>query len=291
VVPNQAKELEKYINNLGLKDSLYYLSSVMEKRYIDISSKPMSESFDIDRLNELYKAFPFIDQVYVYVPLEDSNGNIRYVRSRRKTTVGKRYTLRLKQYSEEKFSAVSLSSTNLKNENVKSKAATNYRSAHSSTCNRLGYQEAGCLSHMGQDYTVTNLMIHSVSPHARRLCQAFLTDDPYDTDIKITNESRNRNAEFAYTYLKTIGLRMTFSKEIKVEARSAMIHAVKFRDKPELNGCRECVRFNTEPGYDYWAAYQKRERLYKEMLANKDEMIHPVSFRIMNDEWHKKTRR
>lgn len=288
VVPNQADELEHYVNTLGVKDSMYFLASVLDKKYIDISSKPMSESFDIDRLNQLYQAFPFIDQVDVYVPLEDSNGNMRFVKSRRKTTVGKRYTLRLKQYSQEKFSAVSLSSTNLKNENVKSKAATNYRSAHSSTCNRLGYQEAGCLSHMGQDYTVTNLMIHSVSPHARRLCQAFLTDDPYDTDIKITNESRNRNAEFAYTYLKTIGLQMTFRKELKVEANSAMFNCVTFRGKPEEKGARECVNFITEPGYDFWEAYKRRERLGEELTVNKDKMIYPVVFRMRNDKWHEK---
>jgi hypothetical protein len=279
ISPEEGQVLRNFVNGLSAEDAAYYLSSVLQDRYINIASRPMSESFDIDRLNELYKAFPFIGQVDIYVPMKDSNGNIRRVKARRKTVMGKRYTLRLKQFSEEKFSAVSLSSTNLRNENVKSKAATNYKSAHSSTCNRLGYQEAGCLSHAGPDYTVTNLMIHSASPHARRLTEAMLTGDPYNVDIKMTNESRNRTAEFAETYLKTIGLRFRFTKKLKNKVKAAMFNCVSFfKGKPEDKGKVECVRFIDEPGYDFWKAYQEREAAAKN---NKDkEMIYPVKFKI-----------
>jgi DNA-directed RNA polymerase beta subunit len=283
VVPEEGKVLRRFIEGLSVEDAAYYLQSIINDRYINIASRPISESYDIDRLNELYKAFPFIGQVDIYVPMKDSNGNLRRVKARRKTVMGKRYTLRLKQFSEEKFSAVSLSSTNLRNENVKSKAATNYKSAHSSTCNRLGYQEAGCLSHAGPDYTVSNLMIHSASPHARRLTEAMLTGDPYDVDIKMTNESRNRTAEFAETYLKTIGLRLNFIKKLKKKIQTMAFNCVKFfKGKPEDRGMKECVRFIDEPGYDFWAAYQRREELAEK---NKDkEMIYPVRFKLRKDD-------
>jgi DNA-directed RNA polymerase beta subunit len=283
VVPEEGEVLRRFIEGLSVEDAAYYLQSVIQDRYINIASKPISDSYDIDRLNELYKAFPFIGQVDIYVPMKDSNGNLRRVKARRKTVMGKRYTLRLKQFSEEKFSAVSLSSTNLRNENVKSKAATNYKSAHSSTCNRLGYQEAGCLSHAGPDYTVSNLMIHSASPHARRLTEAMLTGDPYDVDIKMTNESRNRTAEFAETYLKTIGLRLNFIKKLKKKIQTMAFNCVKFfKGKPEDRGMKECVRFIDEPGYDFWAAYQRREELAEK---NKDkEMIYPVRFKLRKED-------
>ena len=280
IVPAEGESLEHFLDSISTEDQIYYLESVLQAGVINISSKPMSESFTIDKLNELYKAFPFIGQTDIYVPMKDSNGNIRRVKARRKTVMGKRYTLRLKQFSEEKFSAVSLSSTNLRNENVKSKAATNYKSAHSSTCNRLGYQEAGCLSHAGPDYTVSNLMIHSASPHARRLCEAMLTEDPYDVNIEMTNESKNRTAEFAETYLKTIGARLTFVKKLKDTAQAVMFNCVSFfKGRPKDKGAEECVRFIEEPGYDFCAAYVKNMERHEKNKKRKD-LFYPVRFKL-----------
>lgn len=269
VVPNQAEALKKMTDGLEERDLLYYLESVLKTNFIKISSKPITESFDIDRLNELYKAFPFIGQSDIYVPLMDSNGKYRLIKSRRKSVLGVRYTLRLKQFAEEKFSAVSMSSTNLRNENVKSKAATNYRTAHSSTCNRLGYQEAGCLSHMGTEYTVANLMIHSTSPHARRLTEQMETGDPHSVDIQMTEESKNRNAEFALTYLKAIGLRMNFVKKLIEKPYAVLRHAITFRGKPEDRGLKPAIQFIDEPGYDFWAHYKEREEAAKQQDQSK----------------------
>lgn len=259
IAPKQAEALDEYTKKLDQRDLLYYLESVMKTNFIRVSSKPITESFDIDRLNELYKAFPFIGQSDIYVPLTDSNGKYRLVKSRRKSVLGVRYTLRLKQFAEEKFSAVSMSSTNLKNENVKSKAATNYRTAHSSTCNRLGFQEAGCLSHMGTEFTVSNLMIHSTSPHARRLTEQMETGDPHEVNIQMTEESKNRNAEFAETYLKAIGLRMSFIRRAKNMVHAVLRHAVKFLGRPEDRGMKQAIRFIDEPDYDFWEHYVERE--------------------------------
>ena len=81
---------------------------------------------------------------------------------------------------------------------------------------------------------------------------------------------------------------LVVKKELKVEANSAMFNCVTFRGKPEEKGAKECVNFITEPGYDFWEAYKRRERLGEELTVNKDKMIYPVVFRMRNDKWHEK---
>ena len=74
----------------------------------------------------------------IKMPLIDSNGEIRYVESRRPIVYGYLYFYRLKQYAEEKFSVTSLSSTNIKNENTRNKASNNYKALYSRTPIRFG---------------------------------------------------------------------------------------------------------------------------------------------------------
>ena len=52
--------------------------------------------------------------------------------------VGKQYIFRLKQYAEEKFSATSLSSTNIRNENTKSRVKKDFRELYPNTPIRFG---------------------------------------------------------------------------------------------------------------------------------------------------------
>ena len=58
----------------------------------------------------------------ILVPQQGSNGQYRFIKARRKLITGKKYIYRLKQFAEEKHSAVSLASTNIRSENTKSKA-------------------------------------------------------------------------------------------------------------------------------------------------------------------------
>ena len=76
----------------------------------------------------------------------------------------------------------------------------------------MGNMEIDGLSHVGMEHVVTILMIHSVSPYARRLCEKMLTGDPFDIDIRLDDTSSNRNVEILNAYLKTKGERLTFSK-------------------------------------------------------------------------------
>lgn len=197
------------------EDREWYLSQMIDDGYIMLSNKPITESIDIDKLNAIYKEFPFISQYSVMTPIVDSTGNIRYIPGMRKITAGQMYIYRLKQYGEEKFSVTSLSSTNIKNENTRSKAAKVHKSPYTDTPIRFGEMESGDLQHMGALHVVQTLMVHSVSPQGRRRMIKAITGDPYHVNIKLDSNSKNRNVEILNTYLKTMGLALEFTKKRK----------------------------------------------------------------------------
>lgn len=140
VSPDEAAEMESvlYDESTTEEDREWFIDEMLEDGSILLSIKPISESMTLDKLNEIYKRFPFIEQYTVMSKIEDSNGNPRYIKGRRKLTAGKMYIYRLKQYAEDKFSATSLSSTNLTNENTKSKASKNYMAICANTPIRFG---------------------------------------------------------------------------------------------------------------------------------------------------------
>lgn len=179
---------------------------------IIMSLMPLSSNVDIDKIAELYEKFPFATQRYMDAPIIDSMGNIRFVKSRRPVVAGRKYIYRLKQYAEEKFSVTSLSATNIRNENSRSKSNKEYRGLFTKTPIRFGEMESGDLSHLGMEYVVINLLIYASSPHARRLAEQLITGDPFNIDIRLDTNSKSRNVEILNAYLKTIGLRLKFVK-------------------------------------------------------------------------------
>ena len=72
--------------------------------------------------------------------------------------------------------------------------------------------EINNFNHIGAEAVIENLMIHSVSPQGRKLVEQMYTCNPYDIDIKLDMNSKNRVAEIVNTYLKAIGLRLVFAK-------------------------------------------------------------------------------
>ena len=138
VIPEQELALKDTVSHMSTEEKRFYLESVVMDGCIQISMKPISDSFDIDRLKELYDSFPFATHMDFKVPMKDSNGNYRMINARRKVIVGKEYIDRLKQFAAEKFSATSLSATNIKGINTKSKSAKNYNELYSNTPIRFG---------------------------------------------------------------------------------------------------------------------------------------------------------
>lgn len=138
VSPSMHDEAERFFSLLTDDEASEYISSINmdEMLYLDID--PVSETMTIDKLKQIYEKFPWIEQEYVMVPLQDSNGNYRYIKSRRPVICGHVYYYRLKQYGKEKFSVTSLSATNIKNENSRNKSSKVYKARHSRTPIRFG---------------------------------------------------------------------------------------------------------------------------------------------------------
>ena len=215
--PQEAECMAESLNVLTAEDKDVFLQSIIDSGNIMMSIEPMTESMSIDILSELYDAFPYITQRTMMVPIEGSNGQLRFIASRRPGVIGHLAMYRLQQYAQEKHSVTSLSSTNLRNENSRNKANKYYKATHQATPVNFGDMEMGDLGHLGFEHVITLLMIHSVSPHARRLVERMFIDDPYLVDIKLDEESSNRSAEILNTYLKAIGYKLVFEKTPKIK--------------------------------------------------------------------------
>lgn len=223
-----SKDLSDYVeaelNSFQLEDDLIaYIGSLSNDEGIFLSIKPISESMDIDKLAKIYEAFPWATPNRIAVPIEDSYGKIRYIEAARPIVAGKKYFYRLKQYAEEKFSVTSLSSTNIRNENSRNKSNRSFKSLYTRTPIRFGEMETGDLGNIGMEAVVINLMIHSASPHARRLAEQLYTGDPFNIDIKLDMGAKNRNVEIVEAYLKTIGYKLVFLKRRKNRIKPGLI--------------------------------------------------------------------
>lgn len=267
----EAEYLKQMISGFDEDEKIAYLNSILIDDAIHLSEKPISESINIDQLAEMYAAFPWVKQVEIEVPMKDSNGNIRYVKARRPIVVGKQYTFRLKQYAEEKFSATSLSATNIRNENTKSKAARDYRELYSNTPIRFGNMETNDLNHLGAGYVVTNLLIHSLSPHARRLTEQMFTCNPFNIDIRLDDESTNRSAEIVNVYLKTIGRRLIFSKRKKLRYK-ILRTPMYFEKQPTV----QPMWIVKDKNFDFEKDFEERQKLY-EKIENDPKAVCPIS--------------
>ena len=259
--PDEARDMKAYVNTLDQQNFCWFIESIMSKTCIPISNKPISETMDIDKLGKLYQAFPWIKQQFVQVPVRDSNGNLRFVNTRRPMIAAPQYCIRLKQFAEEKFSTASLSSTNLKNENAKSKASKNYREPNSNTPIKFGQMESGDFDHIGTEYVVINLLLHSLSPHGRRLVEQIATGDPYNVDVKLDSKAKNRSAEILNARLKTMGYRLVFEKTKKSKKYAMLVPAVEFG----INSPDDKVNAieYMEPGYDFDHYYKTMNEIEK----------------------------
>lgn len=233
VSPEEGMALRSYLNGLSIDHLQSFINSIVVDGTIYTSVRPLSDNMNIDKLSVLYDKFPWIKQSWMQSPIVDSNGNTRFTTSRRPIICGRKYMYRLEQYAENQFSVTSLSATNIKNQNTKSKANKNYKALHANTPIQFGDMETTDMQHVGIEYVVTNLMIHSVSPKARRLVEEMLTGDPFDVNIELDTEATNRDVEIVNTYLKTKGLRLKFTKIMKEMVPMITIEMVTIEEVPK----------------------------------------------------------
>ena len=227
VSPEQARFVEQILMNAKPEELDEYLLSIFNQG-IRVSLKPISDNMGIDKIDAIYKDFANIAKPYtITVPVIDSNGNVRYINSRRTLPCGKKYIYRLKQYAEEKFSVTSLSSTNIRNENSRNNASKYFKGLYKKTPLRFGEMETADMAHIGMEVVIINMMLNSVSPLGRRQMEALLTGDPYNVDIKLTDECTNRNAQIVDVYLKVLGLRLVFIKRPKKIQKGIIYDGIK----------------------------------------------------------------
>ena len=255
-----------------------FVDSVLEDGGIILSIPPYENGINLDKLNDIYKKFPWIKPYKVMVPMEDSNGNIRYIPTRRKLVIGKIYHYRLKQLAEEKFSVTSLCATNVKNLNTRSKANKVYESRFSKTPIMFGAMETGNMAHIGMEYVIMNLMLYSSSPQGRRLFEHLLTGDPYDIDIKLDKDSINRNAEIIEAIFKAMGLRLGFRKIIKKPkylAKAVMAKLAPLKDFQYKTNIRDIIGHEDELEMRYnQALYSNNPKICNRVMCkvvDKDE--------------------
>lgn len=216
VSPRQGEDYKRIITTEipSQEDRSVFLHSIIDMGTINVVSEPISGGICLEMLRKLYGTFPWIEADDCYVLQQDSNGNPRRIKTRRKLITGKKYIYRLKQTGEEKFSAVSLASTNLRGENTKTKANKQHRVPYANTPVRVGGMEV-CNQMDAAGLTeeiVTKVMLLSTSPVARRLAEQLLTGNPFDINIKLDKNATSRSVEIFNAYFKTMGLRLTFTK-------------------------------------------------------------------------------
>lgn len=256
--PEQAAYMNEMKQDMSKEELMFFIESIISSGSIHLSMKPISDTMTIDKLAELYDAFPWVEQNKIEIALKGSDGEVRYIPARRPVVVGKQYIFRLKQFAEEKFSATSLSATNIRNENTKSRAKKDYRELYPNTPIRFGNMETNNFDHIGADIVIANMMIHSLSPHGRRLAEQMYTGDPFNIDIKLDSESKNRSAEIANTYLKTIGRKLRFIKRRKVRQKVAVSPIIFERD-PVVYPI-SFVPENLREGFDYEKDFIERQK-------------------------------
>ena len=261
--PQQADAMDKRYKAMNKEEQMFFLESIINSGAIHLSMRPISDSMSIDKLAAIYDEFPFVKQNDIEIAMVSSDGSIRYIPARRPIVVGKQYIYRLKQFAEEKFSATSLSSTNIKNENTKSRVKKDFRELYSNTPIRFGNMETNNMAHIGVEALISNMMIHSLSPQGRRLVEQMYTGDPFNIDIKLNSDSKNRSAEIANTYLKTIGRRLRFIKK-KKHITNITVCPIEFTEDPVIEPI-EFIPIEDRENFDIEKEFKNRQKLLEKM--------------------------
>lgn len=215
--PELADFLKTAIDNFDTdQEAILFIESMLHPnegpRGIYTSILPISECVDFDKVRNIYNKFSYIKQEHLLVSIPNSDGTYRNVWSSKPSTVGEQFIYILKQEAEEKHSATSASSTNIKDENSKSKESKEYRCAITKTPVKWGEMETMIFLHCSSETVVINAMLMSLSPRARRSVMDMLLGDPYHVDIHIDMDARNRSAEKVQAIMKGMGLRLKFKK-------------------------------------------------------------------------------
>ena len=93
VDPEQANYMRNAFSLNDEYEARLFIQSIIDDDAIYLSLRPFTTIVDIDRIAAISKKFPWLKPYTVSVPIEDSNGEVRYVETRRPLVVGKIYNL------------------------------------------------------------------------------------------------------------------------------------------------------------------------------------------------------
>ena len=209
-----ATDFHRIIMSTPIEVRVEDMDYLIESGNIPVVITPMKNEMTLEILKNIYNTFPWIKEEYLYINQKDSNGNIRKIRTNRPLVVGKKYIYRLKQLAEEKFSAVSLASTNIRNENSKSRMSKVHNTKFASTPVRIfgEMESSSIMAHLGVENYYQELMLNSASPSARRSHSQLLTGDPFKFNIDLDTDAISQPADVCAAYLKTLGVRIRHIK-------------------------------------------------------------------------------
>ena len=264
-------------------DALTMISNIFTEKGDGLYTvlEPISESITIDTLMELYKEFPWITPVFIDSPIKGSRGQIRWVQSVKPSIVAKQYIYRMKQNAEEKHSATSMSATNVKGLNSKSKAAKLFIRSTSNTPIRFGEMENNIFALMGMEVQIKNLMLYSTSPQGRRDVKQMLKS--YDFNVELGEDAKSRSAEMLNASIKTMGIKFVFKKvpikyeSVVKEQKDTIFRYLDFNDNSLFKFCGEdesklFVSYDNNPNHDklFIQSDEAQNKLFKFLPLEKE---------------------
>ena len=221
--PNLAASFWKSVERLEWFEREMFLDTYLGEDIIRLCIRPLSDVVTIDTLIAVDTKYPWIKQKHLRVPIINSNGKLRYIeKSLRPIVAGYEFFVRLKQYAKEKFSVISISSVNLRNENTKSRAGNLYESPFADTPIKMGGMETEDMTHMDVYHagiTEITLMLYSSSSEMRNRLASLYFTDPVSINIELDDSSSSRSAEIFATYFKQLCDKFVFEKHLKEPVR------------------------------------------------------------------------
>ena len=214
-----AQNFWNVVQRLEEEDRAILLDTFYTDDIIRLCIRPLSDRVTIDTLIAVDNRYPWIKQKYLKVPMINSNGKLRYInKSLRPVVAGYEFFIRLKQYAKEKFTVVSISTVNLRNENSKSRAGKLYESPFADTPIKMGAMETEDMTHMDTYMTgmaEITLMLYSSSSEMRNKFFNLYFSDPININIELDETSSSRSAEMFAAYFKQLCDKFVFEKHLK----------------------------------------------------------------------------
>jgi len=234
VQPAYSEKLKNAVEDHLVEEEMdEFWKTLFDMDCIPLILDPYKDHMGYDDFYKIYEAFPYIIMPTLQVPVKDCKGNTRFVTTRRPVGVGHQYIYRLKQYAEEKYSETSLSTVNIKGDNAKSKASKEYKELHKRTAIRMGHMENDSLSHIGTDAVVTFLMLYSVSPTGRLHAKDILVGDPFNVNLRLDENDRNRKVETYKTRFEAMGLELVIDIKKKKPKQLEFSDMFRVKEQPK----------------------------------------------------------